>query len=231
MRQAWRWFGPKAGVSLDNVRQAGATDIVSALHEVPIGEAWTTSQVHERKSLIESTPAGRTPLTWSVVESIPIPDAVKRLGGAAKHEIAAWIASMEALAANDIKVICYNFMPVVDWCRTDLDYVTPTGSTAMRFDHNTFAVFDLAHPAARRAPRTIIPRPTGEIASDLYEAMGAQEIADLTRNIASALPGSTTEPLTIPAFRDKLEAYSGIDATRLRQHLIEFLRGRDTCRR
>lgn len=222
MRQAWRWFGPKAGVSLDNVRQAGATDIVSALHEVPIGEAWTTAQVHARKSLIESTPADRTPLTWSVVESIPIPDAVKRLGGSAKQEIAAWIASMEALAANDIKVICYNFMPIVDWCRTDLDYVTPTGSTAMRFDHNAFAVFDL-HILQRSGAEKDYSEADREIASALYEAMGAQEIADLTRNIASALPGSTTEPLTIPAFRDKLEAYSGIDASRLRQHLIEFL--------
>jgi mannonate dehydratase len=222
MRQAWRWFGPKAGVSLDNVRQAGATDIVSALHEVPIGEAWTIAQVHERKSLIESTPAGRTPLTWSVVESIPVPDAVKRLGGAAKHEIAAWIASMEALAANDIRVVCYNFMPVVDWCRTDLDYVTPTGSTAMRFDHNVFAVFDL-HILQREGAENDYSKADREIASDLYNAMGAQEIADLTRNIASALPGSTTEPLTIPAFRDKLETYSGIDAIRLRQHLIEFL--------
>ena len=222
MRQAWRWFGPKAGVSLDNVRQAGATDIVSALHEVPIGRAWTTSEVHERKSLIESTPAGRMPLTWSVVESIPIPDAVKRLGGAAKHEIAAWIASMEAVAASDIKVICYNFMPVVDWCRTELDYVTPTGATAMRFDHNTFAVFDL-HILQRKGAENDYSEADREIASDLYATMGAQEIADLTRNIASALPGSTTEPLTIPAFRDKLEAYSGIDAKRLRQHLVEFL--------
>ncbi|MGH6860045.1 MAG: mannonate dehydratase [Phyllobacterium sp.] len=222
MRQAWRWFGPKAGVSLDNVRQAGATDIVSALHEVPIGQAWTSAQVYERKSLIESTPEDRVPLTWSVVESIPIPDAVKRLGAQARHEIAAWIASMEALAANDIKVICYNFMPVVDWCRTDLDYITPTGSTAMRFDHTIFAVFDL-HILQRDNAERDYSEADRDIAAGLYEAMGAQEIAELTRNIASALPGSTTEPLTIPAFRDKLDAYSGIDAARLRRHLIEFL--------
>lgn len=222
MRQGWRWFGPKAGVSLDNVRQAGATDIVSALHDVPIGEAWTTAQVQERKSMIESTPDGRSQLTWSVVESIPIPDAVKRTGGTAKNEIAAWIASMEALAANDIKVICYNFMPVVDWCRTELDYVTPTGSTAMRFDHDMFAVFDL-HILQRKGAASEYSQADQEIAAELYAGMGAQEIADLTRNIASALPGSTTEPLTIPAFRDKLEAYSGIDANKLRQHLIEFL--------
>ncbi|MGH6762683.1 MAG: mannonate dehydratase [Phyllobacterium sp.] len=222
MRQAWRWFGPKAGVSLDAVRQAGATDIVSALHEVPIGEAWTSAAVHERKSLIENTPAGRTPLVWSVVESIPIPDAVKRHGGAARQEIAAWIASMEALAENDIRVICYNFMPVVDWCRTELDFETPTGATAMRFDHNRLAAFDL-HILQREGAEKDYTEEDREKARAVHEAMSETDIADLTRNIASALPGSTTEPLTIPAFRDKLEAYAHVDAARLRQNLIEFL--------
>src|SRR5690606_32246678 len=98
MRQAWRWFGPRSGVPLDAVRQAGATDVVSALHEVPIGRAWTKSEVAERKSLIEDAPPGRSPLVWSVVESIPVPDAVKRKGAAARAEIEAWIASLEAVA-------------------------------------------------------------------------------------------------------------------------------------
>ena len=103
MRQGWRWYGPDAYVSLDDVRQAGATDVVSALHHVPIGEAWTRGGVAERKSLIETTPPGRTPLRWSCVESIPIPDAVKRRGAAARTEIEAWIASLEAVAA----AICF----------------------------------------------------------------------------------------------------------------------------
>lgn len=222
MRQAWRWFGPKAGVSLDAVRQAGATDIVSSLHEIPIGQAWTSEQVRERKSLIETTPAGRRPLTWSVVESIPIPDAVKRLGGSAKQEIASWIASMEALADNDIRVICYNFMPVVDWCRTDLDYVTDTGATAMRFDHTMIAAFDL-HILQRKGAEADYSDEDRAIAAQVFEAMDEAAIASLIHNIASALPGSTTEPLTIPAFRDKLEIYAGVDANRLRQNLIEFL--------
>ncbi|PWL17616.1 mannonate dehydratase [Falsochrobactrum shanghaiense] len=222
MRQAWRWFGPKAGVSLDAVRQAGATDIVSSLHEIPIGQAWTSEQVRERKSLIETTPAGRRPLTWSVVESIPIPDAVKRLGGSAKQEIASWIASMEALADNDIRVICYNFMPVVDWCRTDLDYVTDTGATAMRFDHTMIAAFDL-HILQRKGAEADYSDEDRAIAAQVFEAMDEAAIARLIHNIASALPGSTTEPLTIPAFRDKLEIYAGVDANRLRQNLIEFL--------
>ncbi len=222
MREGWRWFGPEADVKLDEVRQAGATDIVSALHQVPIGAVWTDAAVAERKNLIETTPAGRVPLSWSVVESIPIPDVVKRKGGAAKAEIEAWIASLEAVAKAGIKLICYNFMPVVDWCRTDLDYETPTGSTAMRFDQQKFAVFELC----------ILERPGAErdysedeqiAARALFERMSPEDIAALTRNIASALPGSTTEPLTIPAFRDKLEQYRDIDSIRLRQHLIEFL--------
>ena len=131
MREGWRWFGPEAGVPLDDVRQAGATDVVTALHQLPIGAVWTDAAVAERKSLIETTPAGRIPLTWSVVESIPIPDAVKRTGKVARADIETWIASMQAVARAGVKIICYNFMPVVDWCRTDLDYETPTGSTAM----------------------------------------------------------------------------------------------------
>ncbi|TPN70240.1 mannonate dehydratase, partial [Mesorhizobium sp. B1-1-5] len=122
MREAWRWFGPDAGVPLDAVRQAGATDSVSALHEVPIGRAWTKAEVATRKAMIEDTPSDRSPLVWSVVESIPVPDAVKRHGGEAKAEIEAWIASMEAVAANGIHIIWFNFMPLVDWTRTDLDY-------------------------------------------------------------------------------------------------------------
>src|SRR3954471_1581783 len=153
MQEGWRWFGPKSDVSLDEVRQVGATDIVTALHEAPIGAVWTDAAVAECKNLIETTPAGRVPLTWSVIESIPIPDVVKRTGGEAKAEIEAWIASMEAAAKAGIKVICYNFMPVVDWCRTDLDYETPTGSTAMRFDQAKMAVFELMileRPGAER---------------------------------------------------------------------------------
>ncbi len=222
MRQGWRWFGPEAPVTLDEVRQTGATNIVSSLHQVPIGRAWTEAEVRERQSLIETTPVGRSKLTWSVVESIPIPDAVKRKGGQAKAEIEAWIASLEAVAACGIPIVCYNFMPVVDWTRTDLDYVTPTGATAMRFDHERFAAFELF----------VLQRPgAAEEYSDedkarakaVYESMTEAEIAEITRIITSALPGSTTEPLTIPAFREKLVAYQGIDARKLRQHLIEFL--------
>jgi mannonate dehydratase len=222
VKQGWRWFGPDAGVSLDEVRQAGATDIVTALHQFPIGAEWTDNAIAERKNLIETTPVGRVPLTWSVIESIPIPDAVKRTGGKARNEIAAWIASMEAAARAGIKIVCYNFMPVVDWCRTDLDYETPTGSTAMRFDQEKFAVFELCILERAGAEKDYSPAERTR-ARALFDAMSEAEAAALTRNIASALPGSTTEPLTIPAFRDKLDQYRGVDAARLRQNLVEFL--------
>ncbi|MFC0245494.1 mannonate dehydratase [Falsochrobactrum ovis] len=222
MRQGWRWFGPHDSVSLDDVRQAGATDIVSALHEVPIGDAWTNEQVADRKNLIETTPSGRTPLIWRVVESIPISDKIKREGRSARQDIAAWIASMEALAKNDVKIICYNFMPVVDWCRTDLDYEISTGATAMYFDQNRFAAFDL-HILQRQDAERDYSEEDRIAARASFEAMSQADIDQLIFNIASALPGSTTEPLTIPAFRDKLETYAQITPQKLRQNLIEFL--------
>lgn len=222
MRQGWRWFGPEALVTLDEVRQTGATNIVSSLHQVPIGRAWTEAEVRERQSLIETTPVGRSQLTWSVVESIPIPDAVKRKGGQAKAEIEAWIASLEAVAACGIPIVCYNFMPVVDWTRTDLDYVTPTGATAMRFDHERFAAFELFVLERPGAAEEYSEEDRAR-AKAVYESMTEAEIAEITHIITSALPGSTTEPLTIPAFREKLVAYQGIDAKKLRQHLVEFL--------
>ena len=143
MLQAWRWFGPNDPVRLDDIRQAGATDIVTALHDHAPGVAWTRAAVAERKALIEAGPAGRVPLRWSVVESIPLADDIKRLGGAARASIASWIASMEAVAAEGIRTICYNFMPIVDWTRTDLAYEMPNGARALRFDFDRFAAFDL----------------------------------------------------------------------------------------
>lgn len=222
MRQGWRWFGPKDPVSLDDVRQAGASEIVSSLHHLPIGAEWTREEVAAYKALIEDAPPGRLPLRWTVVESIPIPDDVKRLGGSAKASIEAWIASLEALAANDVRIVCYNFMPVVDWARTDLDWPLPNGATALRFDNDRFAAFELFVLKRAGAERDF-NEATKARARALFDAMGQSEIDYLVHVIASALPGSTTEPLTIPAFRDKLAQYREIDHDRLRRHLVEFL--------
>lgn len=222
MREGWRWFGPNDPVVFDDIRQAGATHVVSSLHHLPIGQAWTRKDVADYKATIENTPAGRTPLYWSVIESIPIPDDVKRMGGRATASIAAWIASMEAAAAEGVKIICYNFMPVVDWTRTDLDWVVPTGATAMRFDHVRFAAFELFILQRPGAENDYTPE-VRAAAKAAYERMSEAEIDYLVMVIASALPGSTTEPMTIPGFRDKLKQYTGIDANVLRRHLIEFL--------
>ncbi len=222
LRQGWRWFGPNDPVPLDHIRQAGAAEIVTALHQVPIGEAWTDKGVAERKNLIETTKPGQAPLAWTVTESIPIPDDVKRTGGAAKASIEAWIASMEALARNDVRIVCYNFMPVVDWARTDLDAPMPTGATALRFDHVRFAAFELFILERPGAEADFTPEVRAQ-AKAAYESMSQADIDYLIMVIASALPGSTTEPMTIPKFRDKLQQYKGIDHARLRRHLIEFL--------
>lgn len=223
MRQGWRWYGPgRDSISLDDIRQAGATAVVTSLHDVPIGEAWTREAVAERKSLIEDGPSGRSPLTWPVVESIPVPDAVKRRGGAARAEIESWIASLEAVGANGIGVVCYNFMPVVDWTRTDLDHVLPTGATALRFDQERFAAFDL-HILAREGAAAEYDEAERARARATYERLSEAEIDDLVVTIASALPGSTTDPLSLPAFRERLASYRDVDAARLRRHLVEFL--------
>ena len=222
MLQGWRWYGPDDPVSLDDVRQAGATDIVSALHQMPIGEAWTRKAVEERKNFIEHGQPGRSQLTWSVVESIPIPDDVKRLGAKATRSIEAWIASLEAVAAAGIKIICYNFMPVVDWCRTDLEWELPNGARAMRFDQDRFAAFELHILQRPAAAQEYSPEQQAR-AKKLFDKMSQADIDYLIMTIASALPGSTTEPMTIPQFRDRLEQYRDITPKILRQHLAEFL--------
>src|SRR5215212_1804708 len=217
MRQAWRWFGPSDPVTLDHVRQAGATDIVSALRHLAPGVAWTRAEVERHRDLIETTPPGRTKLTWSVVESIPVPDDVKRLGAGARESIASWIASLEAVAAAGIRIVCYNFMPVLDWTRTDLDWPLPTGATALRFDQDRFAAFDLY----------VLRRPGAEAEYDAEARARARKVADrldpdevdgLTRTIAAGLPGATTDALNLDAFRERLAAYEGIDAERARAH-------------
>jgi mannonate dehydratase len=222
MIEAWRWFGPQDRVSLDDIRQAGASDVVTALHEFAPSVAWPVSAVAERKNLIENTPMGRTPLRWSIVESIPVPDPVKRLGKAAKQAIAVWTASLEAVARNGITTICYNFMPVLDWTRTDLEWLLPSGAQALRFDQARFAAFDI-HILGRRGAERDYSEDIRTRARAAFEAMSASEREQLTSYIAAGLPGGTSDVLSLDAFRGRLELYRDIDANRLRQHLVEFL--------
>lgn len=221
MRQGWRWFGPNDPVTLDHARQAGATDIVSALHRVPPGEVWTRQDVESHRALIETTDE-RTPLRWSVVESIPIADQVKREGANARRSIEAWIASLEAVAAGGPRIVCYNFMPVLDWTRTDLDWPLPTGATALRFDQNRFAAFDV-HVLRRPGAEAEYDEACKAEARRIADALDEDDVAELTRTVLAGLPGGTTRGLSLNEFRDYLRAYAGIDAATLRANLVAFL--------
>jgi len=222
MRQAWRWFGPKDNVSLDDVRQAGATDIVSALHDAPPGGEWTKAAVAERKKLIEERPPGRSALRWSVVESIPIPDEVKRLGKAAGRAIDGWIANMEAVAATGIKIVCYNFMPALDWTRTDLDWPLPNGARALRFDQARIAAYDI-HLLRRPGATADYSDEVRTRAKAAFDGMTVSEVDQLVANIGAGLPGTTTEPLDLQGMRERIALYGRIGPAELRRHLIEFL--------
>jgi mannonate dehydratase len=222
MRQAWRWYGPRDNVTLDDVRQAGATDIVSALHEVAPGGEWTKAAVAERKRIIEESPTGRSPLRWSVVESIPVADDIKRFGKAAKTAIDVWIASMEAVAANGIRTICYNFMPVLDWTRTDLDWPLANGAKALRFDEARLAAYDI-HILKRPDAEAAYSADVRARAAKVFTGLTQSEANQLAANIGAGLPGTTSEPVDAHGMREKLAQYGDIDAARLRSHLIEFL--------
>ena len=221
MRQAWRWYGPDDPVTLDHVRQAGAHEIVTALHQFAPGEAWPRAAVAERKALIESTPAGRTPLKWTVVESIPVPDDILREGGRARS-VDAWIESMKAVAAEGIRIICYNVMPVVDWTRTDLDFPLATGATALRFDHDRFAAFDL-FVLRRDGAAADYDAATQERARAAFDAMGQGEIETLTRNISAGLPGAMTSSKNLEAFAERIASYRGLTPDRMRANVVSFL--------
>jgi mannonate dehydratase len=222
MRQAWRWYGPHDNVSLDDVRQAGATEIVNALHSIPPGGEWTKAAVAERKKIIEEGPAGRSPLRWTVVESIPVPDDVKRFGKKAKTAIDVWIASMEAVAANGIKTICYNFMPILDWTRTDLEWELPNGAKALRFDEARLAAYDI-HILKRPGAANDYALEVRTRAAKIFENLSPDEASQLSANIGAGLPGTTSEPVDAAGMREKLAQYSKITAADLRRHLIEFL--------
>jgi mannonate dehydratase len=222
MRQGWRWFGPGDPVSLDDVRQAGATDVVTALHQIPIGEPWPREAVLERQSIVAADNGRRTALNWTVVESIPVHDDVKVSAPGHDRYVEAFIRSMEAVAAAGIRVICYNFMPVIDWTRTDLAFELPTGGKALRFDADAFAAFDLFILKRPQAEREYTPEEV-EAARQAHAALDAQGRDGLVRNIIAGLPGGMSGSYDLGRFRDALARYRDMPAEAFRQHLITFL--------
>jgi mannonate dehydratase len=217
MKETWRWFGPGDPVPLDHIKQAGATGIVSALHHLYRGEAWPLDEVLKRRDEILN--AG---FVWSVVESIPIHNSIKLRSGPYAHFIGAWKDTLAAVARAGVKVICYNFMPVVDWTRTDLKWRLPTAGYALRFDAVDFAVYDL-FILERKGAEANYPEQRTSSARARYDAMSEARKVDLEQTIIAGLPGAEAS-YNRETIRGLIAEYQGVTAAELRANLAAFLR-------
>jgi mannonate dehydratase len=214
LEQTWRWFGPSDPVLLSHVRQAGATGIVTSLHHVPYGDAWPTLEIEKRKAEIDA--AG---LRWSVVESVQVHNDIKLRSGSWQRYIENYRSTLRHLGESGIRTVCYNFMPVLDWSRTDLSFPQPDGSTALRFDMVQYVAFDVG----------ILGRNDAEYNDDLLNSAHAwlrnassADIAKLESTMLAGLPG-TDEGYTLEQFRELVSAYDELSADDLRDNLVHFV--------
>ncbi|WP_196259073.1 mannonate dehydratase [Pelagibacterium limicola] len=222
MRQTWRWFGPRDLTKIEDVVQAGAEGVVSALHHVPTGEVWTQDEIAKRQDEVAHTSKGApSGIAWEVIESLPVSEDIKKQTGEWRTHIANYKFSLENVAASGIETICYNFMPVLDWTRTDLAFRVAHGGTCMRFDVVDFAVFDIHILERPGAAEDFSPEVVEEARRRLSE-MSNERRATLTSNITAGLPGAA-ESLTLDGVREHLAQYGAISPDRLRAHFIDFL--------
>ena len=216
-----RWFGPADPVSLSYIRQAGCAGIVTALHQIPVGEVWAVEAIRERQQLVEADNAAHSPLHWLVVESLPVHEAIKKGLPEREQYIENYKQSLRNLAACGLRTVCYNFMPVLDWSRTNLSFELPDGSKALRFVWQDFATFDLCILRRPGAAADYEPE-VAAAARDQYAAMSDAERAQLTNTVLLGLPGSE-EAFELSGFQRLLDEYASIDAATLRRNLHYFI--------
>ncbi|MGB7528151.1 mannonate dehydratase [Sphingobacterium cellulitidis] len=222
LEQTWRWYGPNDPVTLQDVKQAGATGIVSALHHIPHGEVWPLEDIQERKRIIEE--AG---LTWSVVESVPVHEAIKTRSAEAGEYIERYKKSLENLAACGIKTICYNFMPVLDWTRTQLDLIMKDGSKALYFDWIDLAIFDI-YILKREDAAQDYSDEIKQMAQERFAGMSEADKTDLQFNVLMGIPGEAD--LSLESLQQSIDIYKNIGREGLKQNLLYFLGAiADTC--
>ena len=222
MIHTMRWFGPNDPVSLMDIRQAGCAGIVSALHQITVGDVWTIESVEERKAMIEAGNGQYSDLKWMVVESLPVHEHIKKGLPTRELYVDNYKESLRNLAASGIKTVCYNFMPVLDWSRTSLNYTFPEGHKTLRFVWEDFALFDLY----------ILKRPNAaadyeaeirESSRRKFESMSSEELSNLTNTVLLGLPGSE-EAFDLSVFQDLLDAYAEIGDQELRENLYHFVK-------